>query len=557
MLCPGWQHPLFLVFSSDPKIPSLLYYSHVPTALIAILGSLFIYSKNKRSFSAKVLVAIAIFFSLWSFADLILWAGNDISVILFAWPFLSVAEAAFFLTTLYFVYVFLEQDDISFRKKFLLASLFAPIVVFIPTVYSIQAFILPDCDAIDGEIVSRYLLYILEPTVILWIIGLLIHRLFKADSKEARAKAGILLFGIGAFLGTFWASRIVAQVFGNYEFEQYGFFGMVVFMGLLMYLIVRYQMFNVRVLTVQILVSALVFLVAAEFFLMGGLIEKAVIGITLTLTVVLGRFLVRTTEAEVKRKEELEAITRELESANVRLTELDTLKSQIFSFASHQLRTPITAIRGFSYLITEQYDKLSPERIKEMVGKIRVSSDRMVAIINDFLMLRRLEEGKMVYAFAEMDIVKLVKEILDEVRLMAESKNLKLDLSTTDEHISIEADSAKVSQVVQNFIDNAIKYTQEGWVTVSIVKGDEHVRVTVSDSGRGVSAEFLPKLFGEFNRDKSVMESIQGTGIGLFLARQIVEGHKGKIWVESDGSGKGSSFIFEIPLKQKKENAEE
>lgn len=552
MLCPGWQHPFLFVFSSDPKIPSLLYYSHIPTALIALLGSLFIYSKNKRSLTAKVLVAISIFFSLWSLADLVLWAGNDISIIVFVWPFLSIVEAAFFLAALYFVYVFLEKGDISFKKKLLLAALFAPIVVFMPTIYSIQAFILPNCDAVDGKIVSQYLLYILEPTIILWVMGMLTNRFLKADLKEDRAKAGVLLFGIGSFLGSFWASRVAAQIFGNYELEQYGFFGMVVFLGLLMYLIVRYQMFNVRVLTAQILVGALVFLVAAEFFLMGNPIEKAVIGITFTLTFILGRFLVKTTEAEVKRKEELEAITKELESANIRLKELDTLKSQIFSFASHQLRTPITTIRGFSYLIIEQYDRLTPERIREMVGKIRVSSDRMVAIINDFLMLRRLEEGKIVYTFGEVDIVKLIREIMEEMRLMAESKNLRLDFSTTDEHILIEGDGAKLSQVVQNFVDNAIKYTQEGWVNVSVALGDTYIRVSVSDSGRGISADFLPKLFGEFNRDKNVMESIQGTGIGLFLARQIVEGHNGKTWAESDGPGKGSSFIFEIPLKQDK-----
>lgn len=550
MFCPGWEHPAFFIFSQDPKIPTLLYYSHIPTAVIALLGSLLIFLKNPRVLVSQILLGVAVSFSMWGFLDLILWAQDNIHIITFTWSFMLAVEAAFFFFSLYFVYVFMDGKDMPFWMKVLMSVLFLPFIILLPTSYGVEAFRLPDCDAIDGRFMNSYMLYFTEPLIILWIMGALIRRYRRTASRDKRQQALFLLAGVGAFLATFWVSRVAAKSFGDYAFEQFGFFGIVVLMGVLMYLIIRYQLFNIRIFAAQALVGTLLILVASQFFLLKDTASRMVVFVTFVIAAFFGAFLIRVTKAEAERKEKLEKLTAELKAANERLVELDKMKSQVFSFASHQLRTPITAVRGFSYLLYDEYDRLPPQKVKEMLGKIKAAGDRTVAIINDFLMLRRLEEGKMEYAYAETDMVKLVRELVEEVRLMAEGKGLELTLEAPADPVMVMMDGQKFLQVIQNLVDNAIKYTVSGWVRVSIELLDGRVRVVVRDSGRGISAEFLPKLFHEFNRDKSVMESIQGTGIGLFIAQQIInEGHKGKIWVESEGPGKGSSFFVEIPTR--------
>jgi histidine kinase len=116
------------------------------------------------------------------------------------------------------------------------------------------------------------------------------------------------------------------------------------------------------------------------------------------------------------------------------------------------------------------------------------------------------------------------------------------------EQCLIKVDKMRFSQVIQNLIDNAIKYTNQGWVKVSLQKENNSVLITVADSGIGMSKELQQKLFGEFVRDPSIKKEIRGTGLGLYIAKYIVETHQGKIWAESEGEGKGSKFYVRIPL---------
>ena len=132
---------------------------------------------------------------------------------------------------------------------------------------------------------------------------------------------------------------------------------------------------------------------------------------------------------------------------------------------------------------------------------------------------------------------------------LASEKKLEFTLAAPAEKILVNADATKLKQVIQNVVDNAIKYTPQGYVKIAVEKKGSAVLFSVKDSGLGIPADLLPHLFEEFVRDEKVKQKILGTGLGLFIARKIVEAHGGRLWAESDGEGKGSSFYVELKTK--------
>jgi signal transduction histidine kinase len=317
------------------------------------------------------------------------------------------------------------------------------------------------------------------------------------------------------------------------------------------YSILRHHLFRVNVvateiLTFVILLASFAGVLIAESFL------AVLLGLFVTLFIlVFGILLVRSVLREVEQREKLEQLTKELEAANSRLRELDRLKSEFLSFASHQVRSPMSVVKGYATLIFDgSYGEVS-EKVKETAKKIKDAADRLIELVNNLLDLRRIEEGKMQYTFEAVDLSRLVSDVVAEFRQLAEGKHLSLSLETSPDVPNVRADSQKLRQVIQNFIDNAVKYTDEGWIKVAVNPGDSEkktVIVSVCDSGRGISAELLPHLFQQFSRDVKVAKHLQGTGLGLYIAKQVVNAHQGSVWAESKGEGKGSCFYLRLPV---------
>jgi signal transduction histidine kinase len=188
-----------------------------------------------------------------------------------------------------------------------------------------------------------------------------------------------------------------------------------------------------------------------------------------------------------------------------------------------------------------------PDKISETAHKIKDSVDRMVQLVTDFLSVRKIEEGKMEYKFERIDAVNLVKDITEELKLLAQNKKLEFNFESSVSEVWIMADTQRIRQVFQNLMENSIKYTDSGFVRVRAKIEDNHFIFSVSDSGHGISKELLSHLFEEFRRDGKEKQ-IEGTGLGLFIAHSIVEIHKGEIWAESEGRGKGSVFYVKLSL---------
>ncbi|MEA3273411.1 MAG: HAMP domain-containing sensor histidine kinase [Patescibacteria group bacterium] len=254
-----------------------------------------------------------------------------------------------------------------------------------------------------------------------------------------------------------------------------------------------------------------------------------------------------------KKIQKLENLNQRLKLDNQKLKVTNEAKSEFISIASHQLRTPLTSIKGFTSLLTEgAYGKLSHEK-KEVLDKIYVSNERLITLVDNLLNIARIERGKMEYDFQKIDVRDLVGNIVKVMRIQAKSKKLFLKLENKiKSELLIEVDRNKITEAIGNLVDNSIKYTEEGGITITLEKKSRFIKVAVSDTGIGIELDEVPKLFEKFSRGKEIHKLYtEGTGLGLFITKKIVEAHNGKVSVKSSGKEKGSTFFIELPIKQK------
>ena len=251
----------------------------------------------------------------------------------------------------------------------------------------------------------------------------------------------------------------------------------------------------------------------------------------------------------IKLQKDIKDATRKLERTNKRLLELDKTKDDFISIASHQLRTPLTSIKGYMSMLSEgMFGKVSKEQNKALTESI-ASSNRMVFLIADLLSTSRLRSGKFSVDASVFDIAKEVRNQSKQLEPLAKAKNIKLTTHLPRGGALINADQMKISQVLMNFMDNAIHYTPEGGqVDVHLSKKGRSIEFKVIDNGIGIPEKDQREIFGKFFRASNAQRfRPDGTGIGVFIARKIITLHKGDTIFKSK-EGEGSTFGFKIPI---------
>jgi signal transduction histidine kinase len=357
----------------------------------------------------------------------------------------------------------------------------------------------------------------------------------------------IIFFFLGSFIGFLGGGFSFLPVY-NISIYPYPNIAVALFPIIMGYAIIRHRLFDIRVVLAESLTIILWIILGFRFIISIGEHDALINGITLAIVLGLGTYLIRSIMRDVSQREQLQKLTGDLQTANEKLTELDKLKSQFLSFASHQLRTPLTTIKWHAQLLLEGTGGEIPEKAKETIHKMEHSANQLVELVNEFLNLRKLEEGKMEYAFEAVDLNQLVGEMVESLQQIAIHKNLKLTFTRLASPILCSLDRQKFTQVIQNLIDNSLKYTDTGSVSVKLeLVHNKNVRILVTDTGHGIDPAIIDKLFEQFMRAKNDAVKIEGTGLGLYIAKQIVEAHHGKIWATSPGLKKGSTFIIELP----------
>jgi len=252
-----------------------------------------------------------------------------------------------------------------------------------------------------------------------------------------------------------------------------------------------------------------------------------------------------------KLEREVEKATKELKEAYEKLKNLDRAKSEFISITSHQLRTPLAAIKGYISMFLEgTYGKLS-EKIKEPMENVYKSNERLIKLVNDLLNVSRIETGKIKLELQKTSIEDVISNIINELKIEAEKKNIYLKWQEPKKPLpEILVDRDKIRQVILNLIDNAIRYTNKGGIRIIYQTANKKCQIIIADTGEGMTREEILHLFESFSRGGAGTQFYsEGAGLGLYVAKKFVEMHKGKIWVESPGKGKGSTFYIELPIK--------
>lgn len=264
----------------------------------------------------------------------------------------------------------------------------------------------------------------------------------------------------------------------------------------------------------------------------------------------LSYFLVKSVLSEIKNKKALQETGKQIFEANKALKSLDKAKSTFISSASHQLRSPLSVIKGISsMLIDGSYGNLKPSH-KDALTKIFISNERLISLIEDLLDISHLEEGKVEFTFEKKDLNSVAEKAVMGLSLQSKSKKLYLRFTPFRKSpVLAWVDEQKITEVVSNLIDNAIKYTRRGGITVEVKKFKTYAQIRVRDTGIGLKKQEINHLFEKFVRaGRGNKMSTVGTGLGLYVVKKMTLAHKAKVWVESAGEGKGSTFILQMPL---------
>jgi signal transduction histidine kinase len=249
-------------------------------------------------------------------------------------------------------------------------------------------------------------------------------------------------------------------------------------------------------------------------------------------------------EEAKKRAEEIAKLYEDLKV-------VDRMKTEFLSVISHELRTPLTPVMAYiSMFLSEQFGELAPG-YKKASEVIQRSSQHLLSLIDSLLDVSRMERGIILELKKEpLSLRKSAAELLEAIKPQADSRELKLELEMPEDLPTVMADATKIERLLTNLLGNAIKFTPRGGkIMVRGSKGDGEVQIQVIDNGIGIARENQEKVFQKFYQvDSSFTRAAGGVGLGLAIARDIVEAHGGKIWVESEGLGKGSKFCFTLPL---------
>ena len=252
-------------------------------------------------------------------------------------------------------------------------------------------------------------------------------------------------------------------------------------------------------------------------------------------------------------QEKVHEQTRDIKEKNERLQELLKMKSEFLSIASHQLRTPLTAIRGLLSMQADgDFDTYPQEKIHEQQKHMLESANRLSNIVNDLLDAMELEGGNLKFQFKNIRLEDMIKEICSDLQPNYDRKGLYLKVEKSKNPIpQIEIEPKMFHEALENLIDNAEKYTNKGGTTITLSADTSNATIIVRDTGIGIPKSDFPKLFQKFSRgEKSSYQHTDGSGLGLFIAKNVFTEHHGKIEVTSPGEGKGTTVTITIPLKQ-------
>lgn len=518
----------------------------ISIAVTTILGFV-VYFNNRKSVTNRLFLLFTVVSSLWGGVNYISYKLFDpvygalaVRLVMF---FAVYQAGVFFLLT----YIF-PQETYKFPRW--IKYVYIPLVIIVsiitltPLLYS-EVIIKEGSTPQPVPAPGMALFAIVAVSSIIAGLFILLKRIVKTKGNE-RLQFVFLLLGVLLMFGLILAFNFFSTtIFGDSSFVPLSGIFMLPFALFTYYAISRHELLNIKIIGTEIVTILLIVLSFAEIILSSSLREIIFRSGLFVALLIVGILLIQSVLREVKQKEQLQLLNKKLE-------ELDKQKDEFVSMAAHELRSPLTAIKGYISMIIEGDTGDIPEKARQYLADSMAVTERLVRLVNNMLNVSRIEEGRIVYQMEETNLIRAVQEVFNTSRVEAERKGLefKMDIPNALED-NVKVDPDRIREVVGNIVSNAIKYTEKGKVSIKMSNPrPDRVRVEVVDTGPGISKEEQSKLFQKFYRAESTSGKTFGTGLGLYITRLLIEKFGGEIGLMSE-LDKGSNFWFELPVTKK------
>jgi len=373
--------------------------------------------------------------------------------------------------------------------------------------------------------------------VSLFVTARLSLNYFKS-SKSEKLKLQYFFLGILIFV----IANIIFNIIltfreGVVRYYQVGNYSAIFLLGFTAYAIVKRELFGIKVVVTTIFVGLISILLGLDALVFTDqLLLQLFKGLILLIFLYFGYLLIKSVMREIKQKEEIER--------------LSNAKSEFISIASHQLRTPLTAIKGYISMALEGSFGKIPEKAQRPIKNVYDSNERLIRLVNELLTFSRLESGKIEITKESADIVDLISKVVNIFKVETNRKGLSLKWEKPATALpQVMLDSSKITEAISNLINNAIKYTPKGGIAIRLKTINSKLQIEIKDTGVGMTKEEMAKLFQSFSRGATGSRLYtEGAGLGLYIAKKYIEMNDGTLTVFSSGPGKGTTFTIELPV---------
>ncbi len=510
----------------------------VAISAIGVLGFVVFFS-NKKSITNKTLFFFSTSAIFWNITNYLILniTTPEYSLWNLRFHIFTAVWYCFFLFQLFYVF---PKEKIIFPKIYKL--LLVPFVIFV-SVISLTPLTFIDVAELapDGSI-SRtnngpgiILFGVTVGSLIFGGLFILLKKLRKTIGDQVRRQVQWIILG---FTITFSLhivfNFIFPALYDNTNFIEFGAIYTFPLIALTSYSILKHKLFNIKVTGIALLVFALSIVAFGEVIFARELFLIVYRSSVFVLILIFGILLIRGVMREVSLREQLQ--------------EANKAQENLIHFITHQIKGFITKSRNiFAELKEGSFGPISEDVRKISDQGLKINTDA-VTTVQTILDAANIKTGKITYEKKPVDLRTLVKEIFERHKPNAEDKGLSYNLEIDEnQKFNINSDVRKLTEAFSNLIDNSIEYTPKGEVKVSLIKSDNKIRFSVKDTGIGIAPEDKSKLFTEGGRAKNALEvNVDSTGFGLYIVKNIIEAHNGRVWVESEGEGKGSEFMVEL-----------
>ncbi|MFA5937052.1 MAG: HAMP domain-containing sensor histidine kinase [Candidatus Paceibacterota bacterium] len=417
--------------------------------------------------------------------------------------------------------------------------LLLPVIITLPTPLNLVGVDVSFCNADEGFI-AKYYTYVVEIFSVIWILFYSIKLYRRALNLNTKKQIFFSTAGILFFLLALSSGNFIGSFTEQWNYSQFGLFVMPIFIGVLAYLVVKYNSFNVKLIATQVLVWGLAILIGSQFFFIKVPINYLLTGVTFIASIIFGYFLIKSVKREIQQKEELARL-------NIYLEDLLKQRESLVHLVTHKVKGSFTRSKYiFAGILDGTFGDINDE-IKKRAEQGLESDNMGIETVDLVLNASNLQKGTVKYDMKNIDFKELVEKSIAEKKISIEAKGLKLETEIKADSYNVLGDSIWLKEVVNNLIENALKYTKEGTIKIGLEKNGNKIKLYVKDTGIGINSEDKNILFTEGGRGKdSVKINVDSTGYGLYSVKMIMEAHKGKVWMESEGVDKGSTFFVEL-----------